>query len=94
MLAGIWEPENSKTRGLDTYALLTTEPNEKVAPVCDRMAVVLPRDSLDAWMAEGTAIETLQVLTATCPPHWLTTEDAGESASRRSRSGASMATHH
>jgi putative SOS response-associated peptidase YedK len=46
-LAGIWSA--SRDRGV-TAAILTTQPNELVAPIHNRMPVILPRDLLDAWL--------------------------------------------
>ncbi len=33
-----------------TFTILTTEPNAVVAPVHDRMPVILPEDAVDEWM--------------------------------------------
>ncbi len=46
-LAGIW----SDTRhGAPTVAILTTSPNALVAPIHDRMPVILPLDLVDDWL--------------------------------------------
>jgi putative SOS response-associated peptidase YedK len=52
--AGIWEdwaPPGGP--GVRTCAILTTAPNALVAPVHDRMPVILPPDLEAAWMAPG-----------------------------------------
>ena len=46
-LAGIWAPIHGE--GL-TAAILTTTPNELVAPIHNRMPVILDRAALDAWL--------------------------------------------
>lgn len=50
-MAGLWErwrpPEGPP---LESCTILTTEPNELVAPVHDRMPVLLPEASWDEWL--------------------------------------------
>jgi putative SOS response-associated peptidase YedK len=46
-LAGIWSPIHGEG---PTTAILTTNPNELVAPVHNRMPVILDRAALDAWL--------------------------------------------
>ncbi len=49
-LAGIWGPVHGE---MPTVAIMTTNPNELVASVHDRMPVILPPDSLAAWLDPG-----------------------------------------
>jgi putative SOS response-associated peptidase YedK len=44
---------------LETFTIVTTEPNEVVEPLHDRMALVLPEDAEDRWLA-GDGAELLQ----------------------------------
>jgi putative SOS response-associated peptidase YedK len=46
--AGIWEPPDEKLPG--TYAILTTTPNAMVAPVHNRMPVILTRETMPRWL--------------------------------------------
>lgn len=50
-LAGLWEvwnsPEGEPRR---TCTIITTEPNELVAPIHNRMPAILPRDAEAAWL--------------------------------------------
>ncbi len=52
-LAGIWE--NWQRPGTDewirTYAILTTNANELVRPIHDRMPVIIPPESYDRWLS-------------------------------------------
>ena len=49
--AGLWESWERPEHGyLETCAILTTEPNELVARVHNRMPVILPPDAHDAWL--------------------------------------------
>jgi len=51
-IAGIWE----RWREVETVALLTTEANEVVRPVHDRMPVIVPREAWAAWLADGPLV--------------------------------------
>lgn len=63
-LAGLWaswrDPETAER--LYTCSIVTTDPNELVARIHNRMPVVLDRSDWDAWLAEGTAAEELRRL--------------------------------
>ena len=51
LLAGIWDRWEGPTGNpLETFALVTTEPNAVVAKLHDRMPVILPEESLAAWL--------------------------------------------
>lgn len=52
-IAGLWEVWEGEDRTIPSVTILTTEPNELVEPIHDRMPVVLPRDEEDAWLAGG-----------------------------------------
>jgi putative SOS response-associated peptidase YedK len=54
--AGLWE--SWRPRGgasVETFAIITTRANEKIAQVHDRMPVILPRDAEDAWLEGDVA---------------------------------------
>lgn len=52
--AGIWElaPNGEQP---DTVTILTTEANELVEPIHERMPVILPRDAEDRWLSGDPA---------------------------------------
>ena len=61
--AGLWErwrPANGDP--VDTFTIVTTEANEAVAKIHDRMPVILPRESEDAWL-HAAATEARKLLT-------------------------------
>jgi putative SOS response-associated peptidase YedK len=59
-LAGIWNSSRSEP---PTTAILTTRPNALVAPVHDRMPVILPLEALDAWLdPSAEAVDLLTML--------------------------------
>jgi putative SOS response-associated peptidase YedK len=54
-LAGLWETwEGPDHSALETCTILTTEPNELVGPIHDRMPVILPPEVISAWLDPAT----------------------------------------
>jgi putative SOS response-associated peptidase YedK len=51
--AGLWEKWTDKTTGqvLRTYTILTTDPNELLEPIHNRMPVIVPPKDYERWMA-------------------------------------------
>lgn len=67
--AGIWEhwsgPDGTE---IDSFAIITTEANAIMAPVHDRMPVILPTEAIDAWLDSDYADNTgLQEMLAPYP---------------------------
>jgi putative SOS response-associated peptidase YedK len=52
-LAGIWENWQRPSTGewIRTFAILTTNANELVGPIHDRMPVIIPPGSYDRWLS-------------------------------------------
>lgn len=55
-MGGLWETWEGADTTVDCVTILTTDPNDVVAPIHDRMPVVIPRGEEDAWL-EGTPDE-------------------------------------
>jgi putative SOS response-associated peptidase YedK len=53
--AGLWETWKDKVTGqpLETYTIITTEPNELIAPIHSRMPVILAPRDYERWMASA-----------------------------------------
>ena len=51
--AGLWETWSDKATGrqLETYTIITTEPNEVTEKIHTRMPVIIPQRYYDRWMA-------------------------------------------
>jgi putative SOS response-associated peptidase YedK len=60
--AGVWDRWVRKRGTIDSCAVLTTAANEVVAPIHDRMPVILERDAYDRWLDPGARPEDLQAL--------------------------------
>lgn len=64
-LAGIWSPIHGET---PTTAILTTAPNELIAPIHNRMPVILEREALDAWLDPEADLGLIGAMLAPAPP--------------------------
>ena len=53
--AGLWDTWKDKATGqaLNTYTVITTDPNELMEPLHNRMPVILQRRDYDRWLAPG-----------------------------------------
>jgi putative SOS response-associated peptidase YedK len=63
-MAGLWNRFEANGETLETVTILTTEPNEVMEPIHDRMPVVLETDEENSWL-HGTPDEALDV----CGPY-------------------------
>lgn len=63
-LAGLWRTWEGKNGTRQTVTILTTEANDLVEPIHDRMPVILPREAERRWL-EGTPEERA----ALCGPY-------------------------
>jgi putative SOS response-associated peptidase YedK len=54
-LAGLWERWEQGAEPIETFTIITTTPNELMAPIHDRMPVILEPDAFDAWLAPGAS---------------------------------------
>ncbi len=53
-LAGLWEKWQGKNNeALETFTILTTDPNELMEPVHNRMPVILAPKEYDRWLGSG-----------------------------------------
>jgi len=57
-LGGLWEAWKPREGGewVITCAILTTEPNELLAPIHDRMPVIIQPDAFESWLSPSTGI--------------------------------------
>jgi putative SOS response-associated peptidase YedK len=70
-LAGLWESWRGPDGVVESCTVLTTEANDLVRPVHDRMPVILPAEHHDAWLDPRTADPALL-------HSWLVPYPAGE----------------
>jgi putative SOS response-associated peptidase YedK len=60
--AGLWETNDKSGETLTTCTILTTEANEVMAPIHDRMPVILPAEEYDHWLDPEAEPEELMTL--------------------------------
>lgn len=66
--AGLWEKWSAGDAGtLESFTILTTTPNEILAPFHDRMPVILPQAAREAWLADDASEAALTPLLAPVP---------------------------
>ncbi len=68
--AGLWERWSDSDSGevVETFTILTCKPNELVAPVHNRMPVILARDDFEFWLDPANAdVAALDELLGPCP---------------------------
>lgn len=81
-MAGLWERWKGEQKELDppleTCTIITTDANEVVAPVHDRMPVILDADDYARWLdPDEHGTETLTSMLHPCPPDLLETIPVG-----------------
>lgn len=56
--AGLWEAWKDKATGksLETYTVITTDPNELTEPIHNRMPVILHRRDYERWLTPGEPV--------------------------------------
>lgn len=52
-IAGLWRKWSGEEQTIPSVTILTTEPNELMEPIHDRMPVVLPEDEEETWFTTG-----------------------------------------
>lgn len=71
-LAGLWErwtqPDGTP---LDTFTIVTTEANELLRPLHERMPLILAPEEYGPWLDKATHPELVRQLVVPCPPEAL-----------------------
>ena len=86
-LAGIWTAAHAAP---PTVAILTTAPNALVAPVHDRMPVILPLDAVGAWLDAGTEAADLAAMLLSAPDASLRMWPVSPAVNRVAADGAEL----
>lgn len=66
--AGLWERWNGEAEPLETFTIVTGEPNELVAPIHGRMPIILDPADYDTWLGSSD-IAAAQALLKPFPAH-------------------------
>jgi len=75
--AGLWDRWQGPEGELDTCTIITTAANAAMAPIHDRMPVLLAPADYAAWLDPGTRREDLLALLRPSPEAWLEIHPVG-----------------
>jgi putative SOS response-associated peptidase YedK len=75
--AGLSDRWEGDAGPLETCAILTTTPNALMAPIHDRMPVILPAEAWGIWLDRATPTAQALELLRPCPPAWLRAHPVG-----------------
>lgn len=93
--AGLWESWRDRNAPdseppLETFAILTTSPNSLMAPIHDRMPVIVGPSDWEAWLDPSTPQATLAGLLHPYPQHDLEAIPVGRQVSTSDRDDSSL----
>ena len=61
--AGLYEDNKREDKTIETFAIVTTTPNELMAPIHNRMPVILSKEDEQEWINPATSLEkALEIL--------------------------------
>lgn len=67
-IAGLWSSRTTEDGTEEVnYAMITIGPNKLMAPIHDRMPVILDEKDYRTWLNPKSSLETLQALLVPCP---------------------------
>lgn len=88
-LAGLWEPAVAGGAPA-SCVILTTEPNERVRPIHDRMPVIVEPADFDRWLSpEGVTQDALAGILRPSPAETLAARPVGPAVNNAQNEGAS-----
>ena len=87
--AGLWDTWKDKSTGqtLETYTVITTDPNELMEPIHNRMPVILHRQNYERWLSPGDPaqlpVDLLRPYPAEGMKAWRVSSDVGNVRNNR-----------
>jgi putative SOS response-associated peptidase YedK len=75
--AGVWDRWNRNGESVISCAIITTEANELLSPIHDRMPVILQPDAYEAWLDPNTEPEILRRLLQPFPASQMKSHPVG-----------------
>ncbi|MBK8130469.1 MAG: SOS response-associated peptidase [bacterium] len=84
LFAGLWDSWKDGDNLVESCVMLTTTANDVMAPIHDRMPVILKPEDCIRWMAADTAVEDLRALLVPLNNDLITLVDEGGSLKQTS----------
>lgn len=69
-LAGLWEHWHRGEQVIDSCTVVVTDANAVIAPIHDRMPVILSHEQARRWLNPKTPVDELRALLAPAPDAW------------------------
>jgi putative SOS response-associated peptidase YedK len=80
-LAGLWDRwEGPEGEALETFTILTTESNELLRPIHDRMPVIVAPEARARWLDPGLSLQELPALLRPFPARTLAVREVSTRA--------------
>jgi putative SOS response-associated peptidase YedK len=70
-LGGLHEYWKRGDQSIASYTILTTQPNELMAAIHNRMPVIIGAEEIDEWLAPETSLDSARAMCMPCPSEWL-----------------------
>ena len=70
-LAGLHEYWQQGDQAVASYTILTTQPNALMAPIHNRMPVIIGDAEVEEWLAPETSVDSAKAMCMPCPSEWL-----------------------
>lgn len=91
--AGLWETWTGPNgEELETAAIVTTRANKTLAPLHDRMPVVIPPDAFDLWLDPNADLQMASSLIAPAPEDLLHAYEVSGAVNRAANDGPELLT--
>ena len=89
--AGLWE-RWGKSDGdtLDTFTIVTTDANDTIRPLHERMPVILEPDNYGLWLAKATDLDRVRQLFVPCPDTLLRMHPVSKAVGNARHEGPSL----
>ena len=90
-LWSVWKDKRQPDEALHSCTIITTEANDDLAPVHDRMPVILAEDEWETWLREDNDdVDTLGRLLLPAPPRFVALRPVGTEVNNVRNNGAHL----
>jgi putative SOS response-associated peptidase YedK len=91
LLAGLWDRwQHGEAPALETFTILTTDANEAIASLHERMPVIIDKADLEQWLDRATSVEAARKLLKPYPASEIEAYRVGRAVSNAKNEGAAL----